>query len=94
MRQPPGDAWPFAGVRKISERKKRHWGATAVIWPRPTGLAVDCFEPVFWHVLYDSAFFCYPLPQFAGVNLTLHDPFLETHSGVLGAKATVLRSRN
>ena len=33
-------------------------------------------------VLYDSRVFCYPLPQFAGVNLTLVDPFLESHSRV------------
>ena len=34
----------------------------------PAGLAEGSFVAVFRHVLYDTAFFCYPLPQFAGVN--------------------------
>jgi len=38
-----------------------------VPWTRPRAP----FTLAFRCVLYDSRVFCYPLPQFAGVNLTL-----------------------
>jgi hypothetical protein len=60
----------------------------------PAGLAEGSFVAVFGHVLYDTAFFCYPLPQFAGVNLALFCWCLEKMLGALGVQVTVPKSRN
>lgn len=57
-------------IDRFVEKKRRNL-VTGVVLPLLVTEVADSFVKGFSCVLYDTAFFCYPLPQFAGVNLTL-----------------------
>lgn len=73
----------------VNCRKKRlNWAAEEVL-PLPEERSVVSFALGFGCVLYVPAFFCYPLPQFAVVNLTIRCRCLYGNPRVLRTRVRI-----